>query len=95
MADSQTLAGTLEIRYEPDSYSEQEIREGASWQLGAGHYTIGVNVDGAFFPIQRLKGGGVQKKLAAAKQAREQQAQQAPTEQSSTPEPTPAPTPEG
>lgn len=75
MADTQTLTGRLEMRYEPDSYSAEEKATGASWELGAGHYTIGVNVDGAFFPLQRLKGGGVQKKLAAAKAKRDQQQQ--------------------
>ena len=83
MSASQTLSGTVEVRYEPDTYTDAEIRDGASWPLGAGHYTIGVNVDGAFFPLARLKGGGVQKKLAAAKQAREQAAQQAPPPDSS------------
>lgn len=89
MADVQTLTGTIEVRYEPDSYTDAEIRDGASWPLGAGHYTIGVNVDGAFFPIQRLKGGGVQKKLAAAKKAREQAASQQQTEQPPPSEPAP------
>ena len=86
MADAQTLTGTVELRYEPDAYTEAEVRDGASWPLGAGFYTIGVNVDGAFFPLARLKGGGVQKKLAAAKQAREQAAQQ----QSEQTQPAPA-----
>lgn len=91
MSDVQTLSGNVEVRYEPDSYTDAEIMDGASWPLGAGHYTIGVNVDGAFFPLARLKGGGVQKKLAAAKQAREQAAQQQQqTEPPSAPDTTPA-----
>ena len=69
MADPTTLPATLEVRYEPDTYTDAEVRDGASWPLGAGHYVIGANVDGAFFPLARLKGGGVQKKLAAAKAA--------------------------
>lgn len=89
MAEAQTLSGNVEVRYEPDNYTDAEVRDGASWPLGAGHYTIGVNVDGAFFPLARLKGGGVQKKLAAAKQAREQAAQQQQAEPTPPPEPTP------
>jgi hypothetical protein len=69
MSDPTTLPASFEMRYEPDTYTEQEVRDGASWPLGAGHYVIGANVNGAFFPIARLKGGGVQKKLAAAKAA--------------------------
>lgn len=71
MPDHKTLPASLEVRYVPDSYTETEVREGASWPLGAGHYEIGANVDGAFFALARLKGGGVQKKLAAAKAAAE------------------------
>ncbi len=80
MAEAQTLSGNIEVRYEPDAYTEAEVRDGASWPMGAGHYTIGVNVDGAFFPLARLKGGGVQKKLAAAKAAREQAASETPAD---------------
>lgn len=90
MAEAQTLTGTVEVRYEPDNYTDAEVLDGASWPLGAGHYTIGVNVDGAFFPLARLKGGGVQKKLAAAKQAREQAAQQQQAEPPTAPDTTPA-----
>jgi hypothetical protein len=84
MSDPTTLPATFEMRYEPDTYTEQEVRDGASWPLGAGHYVIGANVDGAFFPVARLKGGGVQKKLAAAKaaaSAKNTQTQTAPVEQ--------------
>lgn len=69
MADHTTLRAKLEVRYVPDAYTEAEVRDGASWPLGAGHYEVGANVDGAFFVLARLKGGGVQKKLAAAKAA--------------------------
>lgn len=69
MSDPTTLPASFEMRYEPDTYTEQEVKDGASWPLGAGHYVIGANVNGAFFPVARLKGGGVQKKLAAAKAA--------------------------
>ena len=74
MTPQTTLPATLEVRYLPDTYTDTEVREGASWELGAGHYEIGANVDGAWFPLARLKGGGVQKKLAAAKRARDEKA---------------------
>ena len=68
--DYTTLKGKVEVRYFPDSYTETEIRDGASWPLGAGRYEVGVDVDGAWLPLAGFKGGGVQKKLAAAAAAR-------------------------
>jgi hypothetical protein len=73
MADNEPLTATPYAVHIPDTYSEQEKREGASWELGAGHYEFGFEVNGARFPLARLKGGGVQKRLASAKAAREQQ----------------------
>src|SRR4051794_37865846 len=84
MPDFQTLPGTVEVRYYPDTYSEDEVREGASWQLGAGHYEVGVNVDGAWLVLARLKGGGVQKRLKAAK-AQQDKAQQQQADSSEQP----------
>jgi hypothetical protein len=71
MADEKALTVKPYAVYVPDGYSETEVRDGASWQLGAGHYEFGFEADGARFPLARLKGGGVQKKLAAAKQAKD------------------------
>jgi hypothetical protein len=71
MADNETLTATPYAVHIPDTYSEQEKREGASWELGAGHYEFGFEVNGARFPLARLKGGGVQKRLAAAKAQRD------------------------
>jgi hypothetical protein len=73
MADEQTLSATPYAVHIPDEYSAQEKAEGATWELGAGHYEFGFEINGARFPLARLKGGGVQKRLAAAKAQREQQ----------------------
>jgi hypothetical protein len=73
MADQETLTATPYAVHIPDEYLPQEKAEGASWELGAGHYEFGFEINGARFPLARLKGGGVQKRLAAAKAAREQQ----------------------
>jgi hypothetical protein len=67
MADNTELKVAPYAVYLPDQYSETEVREGASWPLGAGHYEFGFESDGARFPLARIKAGGVQKKLAAAK----------------------------
>jgi hypothetical protein len=73
MATEETLTATPYAVHIPDEYLPQEKAEGASWELGAGHYEFGFEVNGARFPLARLKGGGVQKRLAAAKAQREQQ----------------------
>ena len=49
------------MKHVPDSYTELEAAQGASWELGAGHYELGFEVDGARIPILKLKGGGVAK----------------------------------
>jgi len=84
MADQETLSPTLYAVHIPDEYTETEKREGADWELGAGHYEFGFEVNGARFPVMRLKGGGVAKKLAAAKQRQDSQQQQQPDTTSPT-----------
>jgi hypothetical protein len=69
MATEETLSATPYVKYLPDTYSTVEAADGASWELGAGHYEFGFEVNGARIPLMTMKGGGVQKKLAAAKEA--------------------------
>jgi hypothetical protein len=74
MADKETFTPTPYFDHIPDEYTDAEKAEGASWELGAGHYELGFEVNGARFPLARVKGGGVQKKLKAAKDRAAQQA---------------------
>jgi hypothetical protein len=67
----ETLTATPYIEHVPDTYTDAEIAQGANWELGAGHYVLGFEVNGAKIPLAKVKGGGVQKKLAAAKAAAE------------------------
>jgi hypothetical protein len=69
MADEETLTATPYAVHIADEYTPDELADGASWELGAGHYEFGFEVNGARIALGRLKGGGVQKKLAAAKAA--------------------------
>lgn len=89
MADEKTLTATPYVVHIPDSYSEQEKREGASWELGAGQHEFGFEVNGARFPLARLKSGGVLKKLAAAKERNNARQQAASTTPEQTTEQTP------
>jgi len=65
----QEFTPTPYMRHIPDVYTDAEIAQGASWDLGAGHYELGFEVNGARIPIATVKGGRVQKRLEAAKQA--------------------------
>jgi hypothetical protein len=71
MAEKSTHTVTPYAVHLPDEYTETEKRDGASWELGAGQYELGFEVDGAKIPLARVKAGGVLKKLAAAKAAKE------------------------
>ncbi|TMC48766.1 MAG: hypothetical protein E6J20_18530 [Chloroflexi bacterium] len=73
MSENKTLTGSLEVRYVPDTYTETERQEGASWPLGSGFYDVGVVVEGAFLPLHRIKAGAVDKLLALAKEQQSQQ----------------------
>ncbi|MGH2835419.1 MAG: hypothetical protein ACRDUT_00085 [Mycobacterium sp.] len=49
----------LHVRHEPEQHpSEGDL---------PGHYVLGAEFGGAFHPIARLKGGGVEKRVKAAK----------------------------
>ena len=67
MADNTTYTAEPYVEYQADEYTPQEVQDGASWELGAGHFELGFVVNGAKVPLARLKGGGVLKKIAAAK----------------------------
>ena len=67
MADNTTYTAEPYVEYQADEYTPQEVQDGASWELGSGHFELGFVVNGAKVPLARLKGGGVLKKIAAAK----------------------------
>jgi hypothetical protein len=70
----------------PDTYTETERQEGASWPLGSGWYELDAVLDGgARVTLNRFKAGAIDKQLALAKQRREEQQQADPSQQSSPP----------
>ena len=92
MADENTLDATLKLIYVPDTYTETERQEGASWPLGSGHYNLVVVADGAQIHLHTFQAGAVDKLLAQAKE-RQKNEQQQQTEQ--TPAPPESAPPEG
>lgn len=80
MADEKTIDATLKLVYVPDTYTDTERQEGASWPLGSGHYNLVVVADGAQIHLHTFKAGAVDKQLALAKerQKEEQQSQTTP-----------------
>ena len=67
MSDKNTLPGSIELVYTPDTYTETERQEGASWPLGSGYYDVVLVVDSARIPLRRFKAGEVDKLLAQGK----------------------------
>lgn len=67
MGDETTQAVTLELVYVPDTYTETERQEGASWPLGSGHYDLNVVVGDARILLNRFKAGAIDKQVALAK----------------------------
>jgi hypothetical protein len=70
MPASKTLTATPFVEFRPDSYTETEKAEGASWPLGGGFYDFGFEVNGAKFVLASLHGGAVEKQFAAAEAAK-------------------------
>jgi hypothetical protein len=50
----------------PDSYTEQEIADGASWPLGAGFVDVGFIVNGAKVSLKQFKAPALDKLIALA-----------------------------
>ena len=84
MPDEKTYTPSLELVYRPDTYTETERQEGASWPLGSGHYDLYANVDGARIHLNTFKAGQVDKLLAQAKEQKQNEQQQQ-TEQTPAP----------
>ena len=70
MADDKTLNASLELVYVPDTYTETEREEGASWPLGSGFYDLVVVAGDARIPLHRFKAGAVDKLIALGKEAK-------------------------
>ena len=68
MPSEETLTAKPYAVHVPDEYTDTEKEQGASWPLGAGFLEVGFEVNGARFPLARIKGGAAQKQfdLAAA-----------------------------
>lgn len=75
MADNQPIPATLELVYVPDTYTETERQEGASWPLGSGYYHLVVVAGDARIVLREFKAGAIDKLLALGKQRNEAQAQ--------------------
>jgi hypothetical protein len=67
MTDKNTIPATVELVYTPDTYTETERQEGASWPLGSGFYEVVLIAGDARIPIQRIKAGAVDKLIALGK----------------------------
>jgi hypothetical protein len=52
-----------------DEHTPEDLEVVKPRELGAGEYVFGAVVHGAFIPLQTLKGGGVDKKIAQAQAA--------------------------
>lgn len=59
------------VEHIPDVYTAVEEAEGASWELGAGTYEVGFEVNGAKVPLRHFKGGQLDKLFAQAEAAKE------------------------
>jgi hypothetical protein len=75
MADNKPIPATLELVYVPDTYTETERQEGASWPLGSGFYHLVVVAGDARVVLREFKAGQIDKLLALGKQRNDAQAQ--------------------
>lgn len=72
MSDTKPVSATLELVYVPDTYTDTERQDGASWPLGSGFYDLVVIAGDARIPLHRFKAGAIDKIIAQAKEKREQ-----------------------
>lgn len=87
MADNEVKTASLELVYVPDTYTETERQEGASWPLGSGHYDLMVVAGDARIRLTRFKAGQIDKEIALAKERRKNESEQQQQTQQQTPPP--------
>ena len=93
MADEKTYDANLLLVYRPDTYTEEERINGASWPLGSGWYDLFAVADGARIHLNTFKAGAVDKLFAQAKERKEseQQTQQSQQQQAQVTQTQPPP----
>lgn len=76
MPDFDYTGLTLSVYHEADNFDPATHHKPDSVELGAGFFVIGVELDGAFVKLARVKAGGVLDDQARAEQAQKSQPEQ-------------------